>query len=55
MANRKKPRSERKKRMSISIKTRHFEDFVDFCDRNNQTYSHVVEELIVEHLNTKEL
>lgn len=48
MANIKKPRSEKKKVMSISIKTRHYEDFIDNCDRTNTPYSHKVEEMIIE-------
>ncbi len=47
MANTKKPRSEKKKVMSISIKTRHYEDFQDICDRQNLVVSNKVEELIV--------
>lgn len=47
MANTKKPRSEKKKVMSTSIKTRHFEDFIDNCDRLNIVPSHKVEELII--------
>ncbi len=48
MANVKKARSERKKGMSVSIKTRHYEDFVDICDRHNFVPSNKVEELIIE-------
>lgn len=47
MANTKKPRSERKKVMSISIKTRHYEDFIDICSRYNIVASNKVEELII--------
>jgi hypothetical protein len=52
MANTTKPRSEKKKVMSISIKTRHYEDFVDNCTRLNLVASHKVEELIVEFNNS---
>lgn len=48
MANTKKPRSERKKIMSISIKTRHYEDFVDNCNRLNIPYSNKIEDLVIE-------
>lgn len=47
MANTKKPRSERKKVMSISIKTRHYEDFIDICSRKNLIPSNEVEKLII--------
>lgn len=46
MANTKKPRSERKKVVSMSIKTRHYEDFVDNCNRLGIPYSNKAEELI---------
>lgn len=49
MANTKKPRSERKKVMSISIKTRHYEDFVDNCTRLGLVVSGKVEEFIIEY------
>lgn len=47
MANTKKARSEKKKVMSISIKTRHYEDFQDICDRKNLVASNKIEELII--------
>jgi hypothetical protein len=47
MANTKLPRSERKKVMSISIKTRHYEDFQDNCARLNLVASNKIEELII--------
>lgn len=48
MANTKKPRSEKKKVVSMSIKTRHYEDFVDNCMRAGVPLSNKVEELIIE-------
>jgi hypothetical protein len=48
MANTRKARSEKKKVMSISIKTRHYEDFIDNCTRQNIVISHKVEEMIVD-------
>jgi len=52
MANIKKARSEKKKGMSISIKTRHYEDFQDICDRHNLVASNKIEELIVNFNNS---
>jgi len=52
MANIKKARSEKKRRMSTSIKTRHYEDFVDNCSRHNLVVSNKVEELIIEFNNS---
>lgn len=48
MANIKLPRSERKKAMSFSIKTRHYEDFVDNCTRLNIVPSHKIEQFIID-------
>lgn len=52
MANIKLPRSERKKAMSISLKTKHYEDFVDKCTRNKLVPSHEIEKMIVTFNNT---
>lgn len=48
MANIKKPRAEKKKVASFSLKTKHLEDFIDKCNRHNIIASHKVEEMIVE-------
>lgn len=48
MANTKLPRSEKKRVMSISIKTRHYEDFIDICNRKNLVVSTEAEKLIIE-------
>ena len=47
MANVKKPRSERKKTMCFSIKTRHYEDFQDYCNREKKVPSHILEQMII--------
>ncbi len=47
MANIKKPRAERKKAVTFSIKTRHIEDFKDYCHRHNLVFSHTIEELVI--------
>ena len=52
MANTKKPRSEKKKTLSVSIKTRHYEDFIDNCSKLNLVPSHEVEKLIINYNKT---
>jgi len=47
MANIKKSRAERKKTFCFSIKTRHYEDFKDSCERNHLVASHVLEEMVI--------
>tara|TARA_R110000796_G_scaffold246426_1_gene371216 strand:- start:520 stop:684 length:165 start_codon:yes stop_codon:yes gene_type:complete len=47
MANIKKPRSERKKSACFSIKTKHYEDFLDICSRKKMVFSHEIEEMII--------
>lgn len=49
MANTKKPRSEKKRTFSISIKTRVYEDFIDNCNRLGHVPSTKAEELISEY------
>ena len=46
MANTRKPRGEKKKPVSFSIKTRVLEDFQDICSRKGLISSHEVEKLI---------
>lgn len=47
MANVKKPRGEKKRIVSYSVKTKHIEDFEDICSRHKIVASHKIEELIV--------
>jgi len=49
MANHKKRPSDRKKGLSVSITTKHLEDFLFNCDKNNDIPSHVVEQSIIEY------
>jgi len=46
MANRKKPRSQRKMSQSFSIKTGVLEEFKDLCNIYNSNMSNIVETLI---------
>lgn len=52
MSNIKKPRSEKKKSVSFSIKTRHLEDFIDNCNRSGIIVSHKIEEFIISYNNS---
>jgi hypothetical protein len=49
MANTTKPRGQRKKSITFSLKTKHIEEFREICEAKNLVYSNVMEELIIEH------
>lgn len=52
MANRKKPRSQRKMSQSFSIKAGILEEFRDLCNIHNTNMSNIVETLISNHNKT---